>query len=189
MVMVFAFRPGVAGSNYVRSLYFCYASVYLFLCYGLFSNFGSLTLSQTSPGFHVSAEQAFWKHCRDRRNCWWLWVWDPVEAKFLASHLCWSMWEKSRWLWKGIFVTTGVRKPEQICSSPTFIAVKVALNHNTPTNQSKLKDFADENFKFGESGTMLSKRVQNTVGKGEIARYEQFLFFPQCFQKTFTEET
>ena len=26
------------------------------------------------------------------------------------------------------------------------------------------------------------KRVENTVGKGEIARYEQFLLFPQCFQ-------
>ena len=31
------------------------------------------------------------------------------------------------------------------------------------------------------------KRVENTVGKGEIARYEQFLFFPQCFQKTYTD--
>ena len=27
------------------------------------------------------------------------------------------------------------------------------------------------------------KWVENTVGKGEIARYEQFLLFPQCFQK------
>ena len=27
------------------------------------------------------------------------------------------------------------------------------------------------------------KRVENTVGKGEIARPEQFLLFPQCFQK------
>ena len=26
-------------------------------------------------------------------------------------------------------------------------------------------------------------RVENTVGKGEIARYEQFLLFPMCFQK------
>ena len=25
--------------------------------------------------------------------------------------------------------------------------------------------------------------VENMVGKGEIARYEQFLLFPQCFQK------
>ena len=30
----------------------------------------------------------------------------------------------------------------------------------------------------------LSKQVENTVGKAEIARYEQFLLFPQCFQKT-----
>ena len=27
------------------------------------------------------------------------------------------------------------------------------------------------------------KQLENTVGKGEIARYEQFLLFPQCFQK------
>ena len=25
--------------------------------------------------------------------------------------------------------------------------------------------------------------VENTVGKGEIARCEQFFLFPQCFQK------
>ena len=30
---------------------------------------------------------------------------------------------------------------------------------------------------------MLSDRVENSAGKGEIARYEQFLLFPQCFQK------
>ena len=29
----------------------------------------------------------------------------------------------------------------------------------------------------------ISKQVENTVGKGEIACYEQFLLFPQCFQK------
>ena len=29
----------------------------------------------------------------------------------------------------------------------------------------------------------LFKRVKHAVGKGEIARYEQFLLFPQCFQK------
>ena len=32
-------------------------------------------------------------------------------------------------------------------------------------------------------GTQISARVENIVGKGEIARYEQFLLFPQCFQK------
>ena len=29
----------------------------------------TLSLSQTSPGFHVSPVQAFWKHCGKRRNC------------------------------------------------------------------------------------------------------------------------
>ena len=43
---------------------------------------------------------------------------------------------------------------------------------------SKRKEFADDNFKFDENGRKLSKRVENTVGKGEIARYEQFLLFP-----------
>ena len=28
------------------------------------------------------------------------------------------------------------------------------------------------------------KRAENTVGKGQIARYEQFFLFPHCFQKT-----
>ena len=42
---------------------------------------------------------------------------------------------------------------------------------------------ADDNFKFDKNGRKLSKHVENTVGKGEIARYEQFLLFPQCFQK------
>ena len=34
----------------------------------------------------------------------------------------------------------------------------------------------------------FSKQVENTVEKGEIARYEQFLLFPQCFQKTSTAD-
>ena len=30
-------------------------------------------------------------------------------------------------------------------------------------------------------GIQLSDLVENIVGKEEIARHEQFLFFPQCF--------
>ena len=50
-------------------------------------------------------------------------------------------------------------------------------------DSSKIKKFADDNFKFDENGRKLSKRVENTVGKGHIARYKQFLLFPQCFEK------
>ena len=50
-------------------------------------------------------------------------------------------------------------------------------------NWSKLKQSADDNFKFDEKIRKFTKRVENTVGKGEIGRYEQFLLFPQYFQK------
>ena len=54
---------------------------------------------------------------------------------------------------------------------------------------SKLKEFADDNFKFDKSCKKFSNRIENTVGKGEIARYEQFPLFPQCFQRTCTAGT
>ena len=62
-----------------------------------------------------------------------------------------------------------------------------------PTRQildsSKLDEFADDNFEFDENGGQFLRRVRNTVGKGEIARYEQFPLFPQCFQKTCSADT
>ena len=51
-------------------------------------------------------------------------------------------------------------------------------------DSSKLNEFEDDNSKFYENSMKLAKWVENTEGKGEIARYEQFLLFPQCFQKT-----
>ena len=57
------------------------------------------------------------------------------------------------------------------------------LPHNKVLAWSKLKQIEDDIFKFDENSRQFSKRVENTVGKGEIARYEQFLLFPQCFQK------
>ena len=56
-------------------------------------------------------------------------------------------------------------------------------------DSSKLKEFADDNLKFDENGRKFSRTVENTVGKGENARYEQFLLFSQCFQKTSTADT
>ena len=47
-----------------------------------------------------------------------------------------------------------------------------------------MKDFADDNSNFDDNGRNFSNGVENAVGKGEIARYEQFLLFPQSFQKT-----
>ena len=50
-------------------------------------------------------------------------------------------------------------------------------------------DTADDNFEFDENGGKFSKRIENALGKEEIARYEQLLFFLQCFQKTCTAKT
>ena len=46
---------------------------------------------------------------------------------------------------------------------------------------SKLKEFSDDNYEFHENGRKFSKWVENTVEKGEIARYEQFLLFSTVF--------
>ena len=46
-----------------------------------------------------------------------------------------------------------------------------------------LKEFADPNFKFDENGDEFSKRVENTVGKGEICLLQAILPFPTIFSK------
>ena len=56
-------------------------------------------------------------------------------------------------------------------------------------DSSKLKELADENFKLDDNGSTFSKRVEKTVRKGEIVRYEQFLLFPQCLQGACTIDT
>ena len=45
------------------------------------------------------------------------------------------------------------------------------LTNEPPGRGSKLKESADDNFKYDENGRKFSKWVENTVGKGVIARY------------------
>ena len=52
-----------------------------------------------------------------------------------------------------------------------------------------LKEFADDTFKCDKNGEKFSKTVENAMGRGEIARYEQFLLLPQRFQKIYTADT
>ena len=48
---------------------------------------------------------------------------------------------------------------------------------------SKLKRFVDDKFKFDKNDRKSSDRVENNVGKGEIANYKKILPFPQSLQK------
>ena len=82
----------------------------------------------------------------------------------------------------------GLRFSMQAFSDPNCIYIKCLYLHynllpDDKFQTSKLNKFADDYFKFDKNGRKLSKCVENTVGKGEIARYEQFLLFPQCFQR------
>jgi hypothetical protein len=46
-----------------------------------------------------------------------------------------------------------------------------------------LKGFADNNTNVTYKMNYVVRRVENIVGKGENAGYQQFLLFPQCLQK------
>ena len=50
-------------------------------------------------------------------------------------------------------------------------------------DSSKLKEFVNDNFRFDINGKKFSKWVENNLGKGESARYEQFLLFLAMFSK------
>ena len=40
-----------------------------------------------------------------------------------------------------------------------------------------------DNYKFNENGSLFSKQVEITMGKGEITCHEHFLFFSVVFSK------
>ena len=52
-----------------------------------------------------------------------------------------------------------------------FLAT-LALSQMTNLDSSKLKGFANNNYKFYAKRKNVYKRVENTVGKGEIARHD-----------------
>ena len=58
-----------------------------------------------------------------------------------------------------------------------------SLPNNKILDLSKLKAFADDSLNVYQNLKFASRRVENTVGKGENAGYQHFLLFPQCFQK------
>ena len=55
-------------------------------------------------------------------------------------------------------------------------------------DSSKLKEFPDDNSNFNENVRKFFKRVENTVGKEEIACYKQFFLFRKCSKEIYTAE-
>ena len=59
---------------------------------------------------------------------------------------------------------------EFVLSESLMVNTGYPITRRQILDSTKLKEFADDNFKFDENGKKLSKWVENTVGKGEIAR-------------------
>ena len=73
-----------------------------------------------------------------------------------------------------------------------FVCFNAIFNNagiSTLSQTTNFRLFQTDNFKCDTNGRKFSKRLENTVVKGEIARYEQFLLLPQCFQNTSTANT
>ena len=59
---------------------------------------------------------------------------------------------------------------QMLLSSSHFISLSLSRHHKMHVNPSQTVFMC-----------LLYKPFENTVGKGEIARNDQFLLFPQCF--------
>ena len=65
----------------------------------------------------------------------------------------------------------------------TFITFSYHITRRQILDWSKLKQSADDNFKFDENSRKFFIWVENTVGKGEIARHEHISPLPSVFSK------
>ena len=99
---------------------------------------------------------------------------EPLAEESLAKHFFHLL------LWS---ILIQFLKKQQQCLQSMYFYPLVILD------SSKLEEFPDNNFEFDENGRKFLKRVENTVGKEEIACYEKFLLFPQCFLKTYTADS
>ena len=77
----------------------------------------------------------------------------------------------------------------KVVKSGACLAKRQPFPKRQISDSSEPKDLADDSCKFDEIDRKFCYMIENTVGKGEIARYEQFLLFPQRFQKTCTADT
>ena len=66
---------------------------------------------------------------------------------------------------------------DALCSHMTHTVFLLTFSQTTNFSLFQIKGSADDNFKFDENDRKFSKQVENTEGKGEIARYKQFLLF------------
>ena len=84
-------------------------------------------------------------------------------------------------------------RPVAKCKSAVVQSTGTVFNPLTLTQTTNFKLFQTKSLQPTTihlmKMTKFSKQPKTTVGKEEIVHYEQFLPFPQCFQKTCTAVT
>ena len=70
-----------------------------------------------------------------------------------------------------IYEPCSVRRMLSSCANDKFL------------DSSRLKEFADDNFEFDENGSKFSKRVEDTVGKGELLITNNLSFSYSVFKR------
>ena len=109
------------------------------------------------------------------------------EFKFNQFHSCFSIFNRTMSICTKLYILA--RSTQKYTVSNILRYKELTLCIRQILDSSKFKDLADDNFEFDENCGKFPKWVEKTVGKGEIARYEQFLLIPHCFQMTCTADT
>ena len=90
------------------------------------------------------------------------------------------MSEKNFPAWYGRFLyENGYRLFEDLLGISRYKGLNPSQVKNFRLFQSKSLQTTISNLM--ENGRKIFQQVENTVEKGKIARYEQYLLFPQCF--------
>ena len=72
---------------------------------------------------------------------------------------------------------------ENKTAKQNILHVVNSLPNDKILDESKSKELADDKINAIQKLKFVLRRVENIVGKGENAGYQDFLLFQQCFQK------
>ena len=127
------------------------------------------------------------RYVRTRSSTWtpgntWTSHWPPWYDWPYRLKMCWTLIQTNEQI-SGHEPNRGVQLQAEVGR------LSLLMHKPFPKRQildiSKLKDSADDNFKFDENGRKFSKWVENTLEKGLIARLREIYPFPTVFSKDY----
>ena len=137
-----------------------------------------LTLYHTIPTLIDPKKGSFWKHCGKRRKCW-----KPAFSPFPTMF---STQSKTKIIIWASFILLSANTFNVVTSKILSFGKELTDHGLTLSQATNFRLFQTERvcrqqLQIWWKWQKGLQRVENTIGKGELARYEQFLIFPQCF--------